>query len=167
MTRTPEDISKLFAYGRWANAQVLDSAASLGAEEFTRQIGGSFGSVQGTLAHLYSADWVWLERFHGRSPRGLPEPEEVAVLTALRARWKKVEDGLRDFTDGLTLERIAQPLSFASVKGDPFTYALGDTLIHLANHGTYHRGQVATLLRQLGKSPASTDYLCYLAATAQ
>jgi uncharacterized damage-inducible protein DinB len=166
LTRSPEDVAKLFAYGRWANALVLDSAALLTPEEFTRQIGGSFGSVQGTLAHLYGADWVWLERFHGRSPRAMPETD-VTALATLRARWEEVEEGLRAFAAGLTPERIAQPLSYVSFKGDPFKYPLGETLTHLANHGTYHRGQVATLMRQLGKSPVATDYSRYLAVLAE
>jgi uncharacterized damage-inducible protein DinB len=167
MLRTREDVAKLFAYGRWANALALESAASLAPDEFTRPIGGSFGSVQGTLAHLCGADWVWLERFHGRSPRELPAAEEVTSLAALRARWTQVEDGLRAFADTLTPERLAQPLSYVSFKGDPFTYPLGETLTHLVNHGTYHRGQIATLLRQLGKSPATTDYSRYLAVLAK
>ena len=54
-----------------------------------------------------------------------------------------------------------------SFKGDTFTRPLGETLVHIVNHGTYHRGQVATLLRQLGKIPASTDYLLYLDAAAK
>ena len=58
----------------------------------------------------------------------------------------------------------SKPLSFTSVAGDHFTRALGDTLLHLANHGTYHRGQVATLLRQLGKKATGTDYLRFIAA---
>jgi uncharacterized damage-inducible protein DinB len=166
MIRTPEDAARLFAYGRWANALVLDTAHGLQTEEFTRPLGGSFGSVQGTLAHLYGADWVWLERFHGRSPRQLPEAEELTALATLRARWKGVEDALRAFAEGLTAERLLAPLSYVSFKGDPFTYPLGETLTHLVNHGTYHRGQVATLLRQLGSSPATTDYSRYLAVLA-
>lgn len=162
MMRAPEDVAKLFAYGRWANALLFETVEGLTRDEFLQQVGGSFGSVQGTLAHLYGADWVWLERFHGRSPRALPGAEELTALPTLRSRWNKVEDDLRVFAEGLTPERLAQPLSYVSFKGDPFTYPLGETLTHLVNHGTYHRGQVVTLLRQLGKSPASTDYARYL-----
>jgi hypothetical protein len=70
-----QDLSTLrnfFAFGRWANRTILESVAALTPEEYARLIGGSFGSVQGTLVHLYGADWVWLERFHGRSPRAMP-----------------------------------------------------------------------------------------------
>jgi uncharacterized damage-inducible protein DinB len=167
MARTPQDIAKLFAYGRWAKAQTLGSLEALNAEELVRPVGGSFGSVLGTLVHLYGADWVWLERWHGKSPRALPGAQEVASLDALREKWKPVEDGMRIFAESLTAERMAEPLTYVNFKGNTFTYPLGETLVHIANHGTYHRGQVATLLRQLGKTPVSTDYLLYLDALAK
>jgi uncharacterized damage-inducible protein DinB len=166
MTRSPADIAKLFAYGRWANDQTLASVSSLGADEFVQAVGGSFGSVQGTLVHLYGADWVWLERWHGRSPRALPTAKEATTIDALSQMWKKVLEKQREFVEALSEERMAQPLTYVSFKGDSFTYPLGEVLVHLVNHGTYHRGQVATLLRQLGKTPVSTDYLRYLAALA-
>ena len=167
MTRTPEDIATLFAFGRWANARTLGSVEGLSLEELVRPVGGSFGSVLGTLVHLYGADWVWLERWHGKSPRTLPAAQEIGSLDALAGRWRPVEDGMRIFAESLTAERMAEPLTYVSFKGDTFTRPLGETLVHIANHGTYHRGQVATLLRQLGKTPASTDYLLYLDAAAR
>jgi len=161
---SPGDIATLFAYTRWASGETLESVAGLTAEELTRGIGGSFGSVQGTLTHLCGADWVWLERWHGRSPRSLPEAEETSTLEALRVKWEDVLEKQRAFVEQLTPQRLAEPLTYVSFKGDTFTYPLVEALIHLTNHGTYHRGQVATLLRQLGKQPKSTDYLVYLRA---
>lgn len=167
MTRAPEDIARLFAYGRWANGQTLGSAEALSAEELARPVGGSFGSVLGTLVHLYGSDRVWLERWHGKSLRALPGAQEIVSIDALRDRWRPVEEGMRAFAESLTAERMAEPLTYVSFKGDTFTRPLGETLVHIANHGTYHRGQVATLLRQLGKTPVSTDYLLYLDAVAR
>jgi len=164
MTRTPDDIAKLFAYGRWATAKILDSAAALDADEFARPIGGSFGSVQGTLAHLYGADWVWLERFHGRSPRALPGAEALTSVDALRERWRPVHDGLDRYVESLAPAQLAEPLTYVNFAGQTWTYPIGEALVHVANHGTYHRGQVATLLRQLGKTAASTDYLRWIDA---
>jgi uncharacterized damage-inducible protein DinB len=163
----PQDLSTLrnfFAFGRWANRMTLESVAALTPEEYARPIGGSFGSVKGTLVHLCEADWIWLERFHGRSPRAFPAPEQIAELPGLARRWREVEAGQDVFLASLTQSRMSEPLSFTSAAGDPFTRALGDTLLHLANHGTYHRGQVATLLRQLGKKATGTDYLRFIAA---
>ncbi len=120
--------------------------------------------MQGTLFHIYGADWVWLERFHGRSPRAMPEGEERLALDALTRKWREVEAGQDAFIASLTQERMEEPLSYVAFSGDGFTRRLGDALLHLANHGTYHRGQVATLLRQLGHKPASTDYLRFIDA---
>jgi len=164
MSISLETVGKLSAFGRWANAKVLESVSALTPEEYARPIGGSFGSVRGTLVHLYGADWVWLERFCGRSPRSLPAGDDAATLEALREKWKKVEEGQSAFLATLTPERLGQPLSYVNFAGESWTYPLGETLLHLANHGTYHRGQVVTLLRQLGKKPVSTDYLRYLDA---
>jgi uncharacterized damage-inducible protein DinB len=95
--------------------------------------------VQGTLAHLYGADWVWLERFHGRSPRAMPAGSESLALEALARKWREVEAGQDAYIATLTPERLAEPLSYVSFSGDSFTRRLGDALLHLANHGTYHR----------------------------
>lgn len=116
MTRTPEDIATLFAFGRWANDQTLRSVEGLSMEELGRPVGGSFGSVLGTLVHLYGADWVWLERWHRKSPRALPGAEEIATLDALAGRWRPVEEGMRIFAESLTAERMAEPLTYVSFK---------------------------------------------------
>ncbi len=163
----PQDLTTLrnfFAFGRWANRMTVESVSALTPEEYARPIGGSFGSVQGTLVHLYGADWVWLERFHGRSPGALPEGDAAAALDVLAGKWRDVEAGQDAYIATLTQDRMDEPLSYVAFSGDHFTRRLGDALLHLANHGTYHRGQVATLLRQLGRKPASTDYLRYVDA---
>ncbi len=79
-----EDLVELYAFNRWANAKTVESVEVLTGEEYAKAIGGSFGSVRGTLIHLYGADWVWLERFHGRSPRAMPESEELSTLERSR-----------------------------------------------------------------------------------
>ena len=160
--RSPEDFATLFAYGRWANERTLESAGTLSAEELARAVGGSFGSVLGTLTHLYSSEWVWNERLHGVSPGGLPPDPSLATLEGLRARWCAVEAALEVYVAAVTPASLASRISYRSVKGDPFTRPVGDVLVHIVNHSTYHRGQVATLVRQLGRIPLPTDYLLFL-----
>jgi uncharacterized damage-inducible protein DinB len=162
-----EEIRKLFDFGRWANAKVLESVSALSAEEYARPLGGSFGSVEGTLVHLYGADWVWLERFYGKSPRALPGSDGAATLDALKEKWKAVEEGQQVFLSTLTPARLEEPLSYVNFAGESWTYPLGEALLHVVNHGTYHRGQIATLLRQLGKTPVATDFLRYIDAQAK
>ena len=162
MPRTTREISKLFDYNRWANARTVEPVASLSAEEFGRKLGGSFPSVRETLAHIYAAEWIWLERWHGRSPRALPTAREVPSLEALKEKWGSVEDGQRGFVEGLTEARMEESVSYVNTKGEKWAYPLGEMLVHIVNHSTYHRGQVATMLRQLGKTPLPTDYLVFL-----
>ena len=164
MTWSPEQIATLFAYGRWADGKLLEAAQPLSAEEFLRPIGGSFGSIQATFAHLYGADWVWLERWHGRSPSALPGADELKTLAVVRERWERVLEGQRAFADSVGADRMGEPLTYVNFAGQTLTYPLGETLLHAANHGTYHRGQIATMLRQLGHKAPSTDYLRYVDA---
>jgi uncharacterized damage-inducible protein DinB len=152
-------LRELLAYNRWATAKMLACIAPLTEEEFARPIGGSFGSVSGTLLHAYGADWVWLERLHGRSPRALPEGEDLSSFEAIRARWAQVEDARDAFLAKLSPEKLEGWISYVNFAGESCRYRLGEVLFHIANHLTYHRGQIVTLLRQLGKSGIATDYL--------
>ena len=163
--RTPEDIVDLFAFGRWANDKICEAVSQLGGAEFGHEVGGSFGSVKGTLLHMYGADWVWMERFQGRSPRAMPEDGRPAeTLADVRRKWDPIQEQLRAYAQSMTPSSLSGKLSYTSFAGEPFTRVLSDALVHLVNHGTYHRGQVVTLLRQLGKSAPSTDFLRYLDA---
>lgn len=160
--RAPEEIARLFAYNRWANARVLGSVADLSEEDYARPVGGSFSTLRDTLAHLYGADWVWLERFGGRSPRELPAGQQTPTPNALRERWEKVEEGWAGLANGVETGRMRETLAYQNFKGEDLSYRVGEVLVHLVNHSTYHRGQVATLMRQLGATPASTEYLMML-----
>jgi len=164
MLYTTDGIAKMFAYGRWAQAKTLESLDPLSSEELNRKVGGSFGSIQATLAHVYGAEWVWLERWRGGSPRGLPESTDAWTLEDFRERWRPVEEAHRDFVAAQTADALARPLTYVNFAGKTLSYPLGDALMHVANHGTYHRGQIATMLRQLNHSPISTDYVRYLDA---
>ena len=164
MAQSPQEFAKLFAYSRWANAKTMETVLTLTPEEFARPVGGSFGSVQGTLAHLYGADWVWLERLHGRSPRELPAGNAVPDTATLQEKWRTVEEEQKAHVEEMTSAQLQETLSYVNFAGQSCSYPMHAALTHLINHSTYHRGQIATLLRQLGKKPNSTDYLRYLDA---
>ena len=159
--RTPKDIADLFAYNRWANRRVLEAVEGLSGDDYARPLGGSFATLRDTLTHIHGAEWVWLERYHGRSPRALPETGET-TLEGLREKWSLLAAEHRTFVNGLTAADLSRLISYESFQGDPFRKPLGELLVHVANHSTYHRGQVATLLRQLGSTPRATEYLIFL-----
>jgi uncharacterized damage-inducible protein DinB len=164
--RNPREASKLIAYNEWANGQMLDAVSTLSGEEHARPVGGSFVSLHDTLVHLYGAEWIWLERSWGRSPRALPSRAQIPSFDLLRTNWRGLQQELKTFADGLQDNALARPVTYVNPKGETWSYPLADILFDLVNHSTYHRGQVATLMRQLGKTPLSTDYIRFLDAVA-
>jgi uncharacterized damage-inducible protein DinB len=156
---TPEEIRLLYDYDGWANRRILDACAALAPEQFTRDMGSSFRSVRDTLAHILGAQWVWLERFQGRSPGALPKADQFPDLTVLRVRWDEVQRDLLAYVGGLSAGELDGTFEYRTSRGDVFRNVLWQTLQHLVNHGSYHRGQVTTMLRQLGAAPVSTDLI--------
>lgn len=151
-------VQELHEYNVWANQRVLDACKQLNAEQFTRDLGASFPSVRDTLQHVMLAEWVWTERWQGRSPSGYP-PESFADLSALRARWQAIASDLMARIRALTSEELERTLEYRNLKGNAFSSPLREVLLHLANHGTYHRGQIAIMLRRLGATPVGTDLI--------
>ena len=162
---TRDYMQQRYDYNYWANHRHLAVAEGLTEEQLHRRQGHSWDSVHAVLVHMLSSEWVWLERWQGRSPRALPDG--FTNLAELRSELEEIEKGQKKFLEGLTPARMDAPISYVNFKGEPWTYALGDALVHLVNHGSYHRGQVATLLRQLGKAPLATDYLLFLEGKAK
>ena len=157
-----EVLRELYSYNFWARDQQLTAIAHLSDEQFTRPLGSSFGSLRDTLARLLGADWVWLQRIHhGQSPRSVPWAGEAQTLEAMQRRWKNIEDDMRDYLTALKPEALATSLTYQNFKGETWTYQLWQCLVHLVNHGTYHRGQVTMALRQLGATPPGIDFLLY------
>ncbi len=152
-------IRELFNYTYWARDCQLQACAALSDEQFLRGMGSGFTSVRDTLVHMVGAEWVWLERWRGRSPQLMLSPQEFASVGAVSEKWRAVEREMREYLATLNDETLAQPLTYTSQKGDSFTYELWRQLLHLVNHQSYHRGQVATLLRQLGVPPPTVDFL--------
>jgi uncharacterized damage-inducible protein DinB len=158
---SPEILRLLFAYDAWANRRALDACAALAPEQFTRNLGSSFPSVRDTLAHILGGQWLWLERLHGRLPAALPKPEEFPDLAVLRARWDEVQCNLTDYVNQLSPADLERVIEYRNLKGEPMHNPVWQALHQVANHGTYHRGQVTTLLRQLGAKPAATDLVVF------
>lgn len=145
----------------WARDRMLQAVSVLDAVQYSRAVNGSFGSVRETLNHIYGAEVVWLRRWQGESPTAFPgqPPESVA---ALRAAWKQQERALRAFVATLDEQSIHRVVAYRSLAGVAGESAIWEMLVHVVNHATYHRGQVTTLLRQLGAvPPASTDLIAY------
>lgn len=159
-------LKELFNHHYWARDLQLQTCAGLSQELFTRPLGSSFSSLRDTLVHMVITEWVWLERWQGRSPNTCPTPEEFTDLKVLAERWRAVERDMRSYLAGINILKLGQDLTYTNLKGEAWTYPLWEMLFHLINHQSYHRGQVTTLLRQLGATPVMVDYLAYRDALA-
>jgi uncharacterized damage-inducible protein DinB len=157
---TLEEILLLYDYNAWANHRVLDSCGALTAEQFSRDLGSSFPSVRETLRHILFAEWLWLERWRGRSPSG-PLPGEYPDLKTIRAKWTIVEGDLFGYVRGLSPADLDRVVHYRNTKGHSFSNPMWQMLQHVVNHGSYHRGQVTTLLRQLGAAAVATDLIAF------
>ena len=156
------ELRRLFEYNRWANLRILAALETLTVAELEREIPSSFPSVLATLVHTMGAEWVWLERWKGTSPTTLPGSEGFDSVAAVRARWDEIWKDQQDFLAGLGAADAERAVSYRLFSGDPDTRPLGELVRHVVNHATYHRGQLVTMLRQLGKTPPSTDYVRWL-----
>lgn len=156
---TVEEIRLLYDYNAWANRRLLDACGPLTPEQFTRDMHSSFPSVRDTLAHILGAEWLWHERFQGRAPAQLLSAADFPTLSDVRRRWLAVEADLLKFVGGLTAEDLARAHSFRTTQGEVHPSPLWQALQHLVNHGSYHRGQVTSFLRQLGAKAVSLDLI--------
>lgn len=160
------DIQRLFDYTEWANALALDAAAKLSEEQLKRDVQISHKSIFGTLQHMAGAEWIWLERWQGRSPSGTDVwPNWKAGtpnMEALRNRWQEVVQRRTRLVADLDDARLQQDVPFTLVNGSAGSLPLFGQMQHVVNHATMHRGQVIGMIRQLGVAPPTTDFLAYL-----
>jgi uncharacterized damage-inducible protein DinB len=151
------DLLLLFEYNRWANHRVLESVAGLSPEQFLRDLHNSFPSVRDTLCHIMAVEWIWTARCRGNAPPTLWKAAEFPVFAALRVRWNEVECEQADFLSGLRDGQLTALVNYRDTSAGDRVLPLWQALQHLVNHSTYHRGQVTTMLRQLGATPQATD----------
>jgi len=157
-----ETIQTLYRYNTWANARILDTAEQLSAEQFLTARGASFDSVRDTLVHTMSAQWLWLERWNGRSPAAALAAREFSDLASIRTRWAGIEQGTQAFVGGLSEARLGSIVAYSNTKGERWSYPLWQQMIHQVNHATQHRSEAAVILTQFGHSPGDLDFLHFV-----
>jgi uncharacterized damage-inducible protein DinB len=156
-----DGLARLLRYTVWANHRAMRVAATLSVDDFKRDLGSSHGGVRGTLAHVLWSELVWLERW-----KGLPTPPrideaEFADIVALRDRWTVLEGHRQAWVDGLGADAGASIVRYRTTEGVEYTSPLWMLVQHVANHSTYHRGQLTTFYRQLGARAVNTDLVTW------
>lgn len=147
-----------FAYAAWASVRLVDAARKLSEEELARDFGTSDKSVLGTLVHTFAADRVWLARVRGAVPARFIDVAQDMKMPVLEHDWPQVLTGWQEFLAGAD---VTAAISYQDLKGNPYTTALWQIGLHVVNHGTHHRGQVAGFLRTMGHTPPPLDLIAY------
>lgn len=137
-----------FAYDEWANREVLAAIRSAGPRnERSLQL----------ISHILAAERVWLERLQ-QVPQSVPvwpKPDMAqceAEAAELGGRWL-------EFLDLITAGDVSQSVSYKNSKGEEWTNTIVDILTHVVMHSAYHRGQIASHMREIGQTPAYTDFI--------
>ena len=148
-------------YNRWATEIILTDAIPLTAEQLVAPTKSSFGSIYDTLVHLYQFDRVWLDRLEGRPSGNLADYEAPGCMWELREAWLGVHDRMIACVQALDESDLSRVIDYKNLAGQPFSYPIWQMILHIVNHGTHHRGQVTTTLRQIGRTPTNMDLLRY------
>ena len=149
--------------------EVVGTHQWLTAEQFTRDLGGSFPSVRDTLVHIIGGEWGWLAYWKEPSRTSafledlwarhdaLFHPDAFLDLATVQLKWEEIAKEQADFVGGLTNESLEEMLPLRKIQ-----VPLAQLMQHMANHSTYHRGQVSIMMRQLGGKPVATDFARFL-----
>jgi uncharacterized damage-inducible protein DinB len=153
----------LMRYKAWANELVFAAAAKLPADELTAPRKIVFGNLLRTLNHVYAMDDVWRAHLEGR-PHGYTtrNPEACPSLAGLRDAQHAMDAWFVSYADSLSDAQGEEVVNFRFIGGGPGSMTRRDILLHVANHGTYHRGNVASMMYQAGTQPPTTDLPVFL-----
>ncbi len=159
-----ETLLQYAGYNVWANNRIIDVMLKLGTAAVDKEMPGSFPTIRTTVYHIWSAEYIWLQRLQLLDqPRWAASSfeghfEEACLL------WKQVSSDLLHFVSGQYNDAsFGHVLQYYNRKSQPFKNKVGDVLLHVFNHGTYHRGQLVTMLRTAGvQQIPATDFIVYI-----
>jgi uncharacterized damage-inducible protein DinB len=158
---TKNEIRLLFEYDAWADLKLLEVIAALTGDQYKKDLHSSFGGIQGTLVHILSANRVWVYRWMGKKPEPL-KMENFPTIEIIKKQWDTYRMEVSNFLQNLTEGKLNAPLQYSDFKGNTFAQPLCQQMQHKVNHSSYHRGQLVTMLRQLGTAVVSTDLITYI-----
>jgi uncharacterized damage-inducible protein DinB len=148
-------------YHQWATGRILEETVPLPADQLVRTLGGSFGSVYGTLVHLYQADCIWRDRLNGVPTGPLARYEAPGCTYDLQNAWTEMLAEMVAWAEGLSEYDWLREMSYKTLAGVPYETPLWQMVLHIVNHGSYHRGQITNMLRQLEVKPLNLDLIAF------
>lgn len=167
-----ENLQLMASYNQWMNLSVYKAVAELSDADLIEDKGAFFGSVLGTLNHNLAADIIWLKRFADHFSelssldfvRTLERPATLNTqlfddLLLQQSQRFRLDQLIIDMMNEITDEMLSSALMYKNMKGIEHSQRFGFTLQHFFNHQTHHRGQITTLLSQMGIDVGATDLI--------
>ena len=148
-------------YNLWANKRLCDFLAQAEEEKMNQEIVSSFTSIRKTVFHVYGAQSLWLQRLGGVSPSAFPSYETKTSSETLGALLETSQQ-IIDYVNSHSEEELQKEIEYKNIAGNKFHSKICDIIQHVVNHATYHRGQVITILRQVGYTKLfDSDYIVF------
>ena len=146
-------------FHRWANQRIVEAARPLSNEALHKDHGTAFKSIFGTLVHIYQADAAWFGRIHGNPDSQTTTYPPKQDLAEFSADWFALLDGAVEWSSKLSETEWSAVIAYKDSRGNSHHTPVLPIVMHVVNHGSYHRGQVSQLLRQSGITPPNTDLI--------
>ena len=158
------DIKALYAYNYWANHRILQACGTLPSEDYTAPVvpNPGHGSLRGILVHMLDTEYGW--RMICQEQRLTPDLTEADLPTfeQLLQRWQIEEKAMQAYLAQLNDDNLHGLIHYTNSQGQPRTRVLWHLLLNVANHGTQHRSEAATILTGYGASPGDLDFTVFL-----
>jgi uncharacterized damage-inducible protein DinB len=153
-----ENLLQYAGYNQWANKKMLHLLKTKTPELIEKEIPSSFNSIKKTIMHIADAEYIW----HCRLTSS-PFPDIPGQTGKPIDYLEDIDQLLLDFIASKEESYFTQSTAYKNLKGESFTNVNNDILMHVFNHGTFHRGQVISMLRNAGFNKAidSTDFIAY------
>lgn len=155
-------INTLIEYNYWAHRLVWAEVEKLSDEQFEKDLSYSWGTIKAQVVHTMSAEWMWLSRLKGTSPKAMFNPADFPDRAAIRTRWDEIEQEVRAFVADSTDETLDGNFSYTTTSGNSHTQKAGEIVMHIINHGTDHRAQTLAMMHLLGADTIEQDLIFYL-----
>lgn len=150
-------------YSLWANGKLAEFIAKADENVFDTEVKSSFPSLKKTVLHIWDAEYIWLRRLQGESLKEYPSKNFTGNRAEALKGFTDNSKALLDYVAAQPAEYGNTSITFKNLKGDEFTNTVEEILMHVVNHGTFHRGQLVTILRTLGFTEvSSTDLITYM-----
>ena len=163
---TLQEIKTLHAYNSWADNHMFEALEAVPEAQYLQDMKSSHGGLHGTMVHIVGAEKIWLERYQG-APQPLLSTNPPASLGELKKVWEKVGYDTAKWLGGMSDKKLGETFTMQTFDGKTFTHIFWQAFQHLVNHSSYHRGQIVTMLRQIGVKPPTTDLIRFYRETVK